>query len=66
MILANVLTPERVREILHTKSVHLNNYHTVVFPVVDISENGSVQLIIANIRERAVKVVRSDDSQLGV
>jgi len=65
MILANVLTPERVREILHTKSVHLNNYHTVVFPVVDISENGSVQLIIANIRERTVKVVRSEGSQLG-
>lgn len=65
MILANVLNPERVREILHTKSVHLNNYHTVVFPVVDTSENGSVQLIVADIRERSVKVVRSEISQLG-
>jgi hypothetical protein len=65
MILSNVLTPERVREILHTKSVHLNNYHTVVFPVIDVAENGSVQLIIANIGERSVKVVRSESSQLG-
>lgn len=65
MILANALTPERVREILHTKSVHLNNYQTVIFPVVDVSENGSVQLIIANIPERSVKVVRSDSSLLG-
>ena len=64
-ILANILNAERVREILHKAEIHLNNYHNIIFPVVDIADSGSVQLIIANITDRSVKVVRSDTSLLG-
>jgi len=64
-ILANILNAERVREILHKAEIHLNNYHNIIFPVVDIADSGSVQLIIASITDRSVKVVRSDTSLLG-
>ena len=65
VIFANILNSDRVITILNKNNVHLDYYQNVFFPVIDMSNRGSLQIVLANVQNYTVTVYRSKNSKMG-
>lgn len=62
MVMSNIYNTERVVDIISKRNISLDYYHRLIFNVVDISNKGSLQLVIVNIPLHTVTVHRSQFS----
>lgn len=56
MVLANIYNGERVTDLLTKRNISLDYFHRLIFTVVDISNKGSLQLVVVDIPLHTVTV----------
>jgi hypothetical protein len=62
--MANIYNFERVKAMFLKKNVSLDYYKTLVFPVIDISDKGSIHLIFVDTFTNLITSYRSANSGL--